>query len=79
MYDSGSLCLPVGDVYSNAPTTVFWLGAFKILLSTGSCTFMYLHACLCIYKDTGMHVHSSSLFIYFKLVHMQINQQLSPF
>jgi hypothetical protein len=46
--------LCVGDVYSIDPTIVYGLGAVKILLCTGSCTYMYLHACPCMYKD--MHV-----------------------
>ena len=46
------MCL--GDVHSNAPTIVYGLGAVKLLLSTDSCTYLYVHACTGIY--TAMHV-----------------------
>ena len=39
-----SLCpddlLRLGNVYSNAPKVVYGLGADKVLLSTGSCTYL---------------------------------------
>ena len=46
------LCL--GNVYSSAPKMVYGRGADKVLLSTGSCTYLYVHACTGIY--TAMHV-----------------------
>ncbi len=44
-----SMCL--GDVYSNAPTIVYCFGVVNILLSFGSCTYMYVHACPSICRD----------------------------
>ncbi len=59
-YDS--LCLD--DVYSNAPTTVYVLGAVKTVLTPGSSTSWYQYVLICTGVYEYMSVHTAAMYLY---------------
>ena len=68
---AGNDLLCLGYVYSNAPTTVYGLGADKVLLSTGSCTYLCARCMYIVYTCIYLYIPCWTLNTDFVRIWMQ--------
>ena len=68
---AGNDLLCLGSVYSNAPTIVYGLGADKVLLSTGRCTYLCARCMYIVYTCIYLYIPCWTLNTDFVRIWMQ--------